>query len=648
MKTTNTFFAALLLPLLFSCTKEEAKIDTDITGKYDFTITACEDENSITKASLSDDEGICWTPGGKAGIVDAEGNKTESSPLTAEKIYTYPEDVQDQNAKKYNQASFVFNDTNTGEYKFFYPYHADANNSLIPFWVDPSQTTSAGKSADCFALVSNGLVTLDPTKHDTGAHTTYKVVGSYIRFIPFGKEGETVRYIITKGQDRTVSGRYFVTWDNEFDHTDLQAETITLTLSDEYKTKASVEESSGMYTPVLPGKSKNTYTVVTDKGYYVFESSSEKDFAFGQIKNIPLNLASEKAGRTPEKLYIVGDATTIGWHAGDAIELKKVEGKNQFVAENIQLIPAAEGFKFNTKKSTSDDAWNNAFVNSGDNETLAYYVNIPSGKDKKFTVDKAGKYNLTVDFDTFKITKELVEEYPFVSHWNYEKQAIMYPTDTEGEYKASGVIIGGDAQGYHDFKIIKGDSFYKPASYTEISSFESSNNYVFSCSVSVDTKGDTPYKDLTGWWINAANTQNERYYDMTLNTKANTLEVRFSQGKTFWLNGDSFVWGSKKDEYKSTDSDGDGIVTWDVTINQNAYKFRICGEYTYPFENQFFQGEWYYSNEDGVNLKDGTEVEVLPFVSDLNNSNWQIGEAGNYKIIFNYKTLKIKVEKNQQ
>ena len=61
MKTTNTFFAALLLPLLFSCTKEEAKIDTDITGKYDFTITACEDENSITKASLSDDEGICWT-----------------------------------------------------------------------------------------------------------------------------------------------------------------------------------------------------------------------------------------------------------------------------------------------------------------------------------------------------------------------------------------------------------------------------------------------------------------------------------------------------------------------------------------------------------------------------------------------------------
>lgn len=624
----------MLLPVLFACTKEDDSVKNPNSGdgqKFDFTITVSEDPSSITKASFDDAKGIYWTAGGKAGIVNSAGEKTESAQLS--NIY--------ENDQK---ASFEFSETNTGEYKFFYPYHSDANATTIPFWVDPNQSTSAGNSADCFAVVSTGLVTLDATNHDTPAETHYKVVGSYIRFAPFGKADEKVKYIITRGESGTVSGRYFINWDNSFDHYDLNAETVTLTVNGDYTTSADKDAAKGLYAAVLPANSQNTYTVVTDKGYYVFESASEKEFKFGAIKDIPLNL--EKASRrTPDHLYVVGDATTAGWNGNDAIELTKKDGENKFVVEGIVLVPAAEGFKFNTRKSASDDAWTNAFVNAGDNK-LAYYVNIPSDKDKKFTVDTPGKYNLTVDFDSFTVTTELVEAYPFVSHWNYEKKAVMYPTGNAGEYKATGVIIGGNSAGYHDFKIICGNEFYKPSSYTEIIKFEQSENYVYKCPVTKDSVGETSYNDLTGWWINAQNTQNCRYYDFTLNTLNNELSVRFTQGKNYWLVGGTFGWGEKKEQYKQSVGT-DGKVLWsNIDVEANC-TFRICGEYTYDYA--LYDGEWYYAtsiNNDGNTIPtDGTVINVVPFVSDNNNSNWKIETAGTYTIEFDTVNLKLKVTK---
>ena len=154
-------------------------------------------------------------------------------------------------------------------------------------------------------------------------------------------------------------------------------------------------------------------------------------------------------------------------------------------------------------------------------------------------------------------------------------------------------------------------------------------------------------KSEFGWWINSQNTQNERYYDITLNIDSKTLKVRFSQGTEFWLNGSPFVWGEKKDNYKAVANEN-GIVTWDdVVLSGTENYFRICGYYTYPYENQFYQGEWYYASESNLDLKSGEEKDVLPFVSDYNNSNWTISEAGKYKITFDSKKLKIKAEKQQ-
>lgn len=640
MKTNKLFAVAAMLPVLFSCAKEEIRTNDNLSGdgqKYDFTITVSGDENSITKASLSDADGIFWVGGGKAGIVKKDGENTvkyESNALAENKIYKW---------KGYNQASFAFSQTYEGEYKFFYPYHSEATLDKIPFWVAPNQKTSAGSSADCFALVSTGMVQLT-NNSDIGAETYYKVVGSYIRFTVYGKDDETVKYIITKGADRTVSGRYFVNGnDNTLrsGETDLKAETITLTVDGECKTTTDAASAKGLYVAVLPESSHNTYTVITDKGFYSFASASPKDFKFGAIKNIPLNLTSTKAARTPEALYVVGDATTAGWHAANAIALNKVADANQFKIENIQLVPGGEGFKFLTKL----DDWNNTFVNAGDNK-LAYYVNIPDGKDIKFTVDKAGLYDLVVDFDDFTVTTKLKTEFPRVKSHKQENTYWMLPTGNEGEFKAAAFLGWGG--GYHDFYIYEGDKTYHENEFRGIYSFSKDVNYTYTGSVTLDATTDK------GWFVDDNEYRTPRYYDITLNKTAGTVTVKFAQGKNFWLIGVNNTW-ARNDKYKAT-VNAEGIAEWTVDVNTSTEgwdcKFKICGEYTLgETGDDFFKGEWYYavgesypfnwSWNGGNNYSKDFDVQVFIDSAKI----WKFNESGKFKITFDSKNLKIKVEK---
>lgn len=638
MKTHRLFAAAALLPVLFSCAKEEIKTNENGNGKkYDFTITVSDSEESITRASLSDTDGLFWVEGGKAGIVKKDGENTvkyESNALS--KIYLY---------NGYKQASFAFAQTYEGEYKFFYPYHSEATLDKIPFWVDPNQKTSAGSSADCFALVSNDMVTLTAENHDIAAETTYKVVGSYIRFTVYGNDDETVKYIITKGAESTVSGRYFVNGnDNTLrsGETDLKGETITLTVEgEECKTTADAASAKGLYVAVIPESSQNTYTVITDKGFYSFASTSAKEFKFGTIKDIPLNLASDKVVKTaPEALYVVGDATTAGWHAAKAIALNKVADANQFKIENIQLVPGGEGFKFLTKQGE----WSKVFVNAGDNK-LAYYVDFPpSEKDIKFTVDKAGYYDLVVDFDAFTVTTTLKTEFPRVISHNKEKTYWMLPTGNEGEFKAAAFIGSGD--GYHAFYIYEGDKTYHESEFSKITF----NNYTYTGPVTLDDSTDK------GWWIADDNDQTPRFYDITLNKRTNTVTVKFAQGKNFWLIGDPFAgWDAfnKPDDYKGT-ADENGIVTWEVTT-ENTGEWKICGEYT--LSDAFWNGEWYYStgspfdwswtdNGGGNNYTtDNANTEGFDVNVFCGDQKWKFNETGKFKITFDSRNLKIKVEK---
>ena len=148
---TNKLIAAALLPLLFSCAKEniEPTSQPENSGNY-LTINVSPSNDAITRATYDDNDGIIWQTGGKAGIFciyDDYYILEESEPL--EKIYPFND--SNNNNKESTQASFRFNlkaEHHKCSFKFFYPYHSDVNVTTgdnpyirIPFQVDPNQTS---------------------------------------------------------------------------------------------------------------------------------------------------------------------------------------------------------------------------------------------------------------------------------------------------------------------------------------------------------------------------------------------------------------------------------------------------------------------------------------------------------------------------
>ena len=80
MKTRSLLSAALALPMLFACNKEN--ITPSLEGKgFDFSVTVSSDED--TKAVFDDAEGIKWVNPGSAGLVTSEFNTVVAQKSTA-------------------------------------------------------------------------------------------------------------------------------------------------------------------------------------------------------------------------------------------------------------------------------------------------------------------------------------------------------------------------------------------------------------------------------------------------------------------------------------------------------------------------------------------------------------------------------------
>ena len=647
MKTNKLFAVAAMLPVLFSCAKEEIKTNDNFSGdgqKYDFTITVSGDEDSITKASLSDETGIFWVKGGKAGIVKDSYNKES-------------EELDDANITKdeYNhyQATFQFKGVDEGSYKLYYPYREGSVLDNIHFCVDLYQTTNVGKSADCFALVSDDMVSLKAGYQGIPATTTYKVVGSYIRFLVYGKENEQVKSIAIKCENTSrIAGEYYVDGtNNSLKGVYYNGEDIILDLQGaSCPTTLGKDDSQGLYAAILPSstdypKAKNTYVVTTDGGFYTFKSASEKEFAFGSIKTLPLNLTKATSfSKTPEHLYIVGGATEIGWSCENAIELTKVDGKNQFEIKNIKLNAGSgdSGFKFLTTKGS----WSKVYVNGlNNNKTITYYEDpVRANNDTKFFVNKAGYYDLVVDFDKNEIT---VKEAPKIFTYPDAKQTETYMsfTGTENIYK--GIVYIPSGSGKHDFKVFFDGKYYHPGNWQEVSfgSAQSNHNLGYDWDV---VANDTD----NGWYLSDDDKDANRYYEITLDLtnpaegKVGKVSAKLAQGSNFWLVGAHYKgadgnW-AKHDDYKRTVENG--VVTWNVTINVKEGEksgFYIAGEYdteAYFSDTQlgtYWEWNGYtYGGEQYVTYrkKDGFK-------------SWAFTEAGDYTVEFRPAELKIKVTK---
>lgn len=395
MKTRSLLAAALALPLLFSCNKEN--ITPSLEGKgFDFSVTVSSDED--TKAVFDDTEGILWVNPGSAGLVKIDEPTKAALQSTGS---TPSEDGR--------QSTFKFEGIVAGSYRLFYPYQ-ETYYPNIKFTVPANQTQEAGKiSSDIFA----GMATEDVTAADGENNikdVKYQTVGSYIQFRVYGKAGEVVRYVSAVSSDSKLAGDYLVNA-TSFEHTIMDGGTdrVLVALGEEgYTTPADFESSTGIYAAVLPGTSTNTYYVTTDKTTYVFASSSAKEFAAGSIKCVKLNLDNAKVVEqtVPTELYIVGDVTYVGW---DCTKAKKMEKNGNVFSTDVYLstdvknadnkVEKAEGFKFLTQTVN----WKIGYVNDGTGK-LVYMSETNGVADTKFTVDKAGYYHVEANFDTKEVT----------------------------------------------------------------------------------------------------------------------------------------------------------------------------------------------------------------------------------------------------
>ena len=634
MKAAKSILTAAMLPLMFACAKEnvveEKPNGNTEKAEYGFTVVASEEkqpQETLSKASFDDENGVVWVAGGKAGIVADDG-----SAVGSESLANISEDGY--------SASFSFM-ASEGTYRLFYPYSAESSYNNYRFEVSAVQESAPGKSSDIFALV--GTEDLKLSADATVADAKMKVVGSYIFFQVYGKAGETLKSIKIASQNTKVGGVYYANNEGSLVGTPEGNSDVKVTLSSDYITTEGKDEAKGIYAAVLPVKSQNTYTVTTDKGTYTFTSGAEKEFKMGSIKPIPLNLnaGTFKYANAPEHLYLIGDATSIGWNNQAPIEMTSTDGGMTFTCTDIlQAGSAREGFKFLTETGS----WSNVYVNAGENR-LQFYE-YPGDKDVKFTVDKAGEYRITANFETMEVTTELVTEYPEVLY-QFENGTAKYidvMKQTGNGYSARIFVASGD--GNHDFKIRKGDKYYHVSNdYPKINFNNEENIDVLSREYGVVYDENT-----SGWWID--DIYSSKYYDITLNAETNKVSVKLSQETEFWLVGINGDWKSFNSDYMAI-ADDSGVAKWDIEVTK-ACDFKINGK---NMTNDFFgEGEWYqsWSGIDDENEflwewnaeKYGKESPVLFGKSGDYNRKWKMTETGNFTIVFDTRKLTIKVTKN--
>lgn len=637
MKAAKSILTAAMLPLMFACAKEnvveEKPNGNTEKAEYGFTVVASEEkqpQETLSKASFDDENGVVWVAGGQAGIV-ADG---DDSAVGSESLANISEDGY--------SASFSFT-ASEGTYRLFYPYSAESKYNNYRFEVSAEQESAPGKSSDIFALV--GTEDLKLSADATVADAKMKVVGSYIFFQVYGKAGETVKSIEIASKNTKVGGVYYAKNEGSLVGTPEGNSDVKVTLSSDYITTEGKGEAKGIYAAVLPVTSQNTYTVTTDKGTYTFTSAAEKEFKMGSIKPIPLNLKAGtfKYANAPEHLYLTGDATSIGWNNQTPIEMTSTDGGMTFTCTDIlQAGSARSGFKFLTEKGS----WSNVYVKGEDNK-LNFYEGVPGDvQDVKFTVDRAGEYRITANFETMEVTTDLVTEYPEVLY-QFENGTAKYidvMKQTGNEYSARIFVASGD--GNHDFKIRKGDKYYHVSNdYPKINFNNEGNIDVLSREYDVVYDENTP-----GWWID--DIYSNKYYDITLNAEKNKVSVKLSQGTEFWLVGINGDWNSFNSAYKAI-ADDSGVAKWDIEVT-SVCDFKINGK---NMTNDFFgEGEWYQSqlgiadNQSAFwEWKDGEyekEVPVLFGKSGDYNRKWKMIETGNFTIVFDTRKLTIKVTKN--
>lgn len=610
---TNKLIAAALLPLLFSCAKEN--IEPSIKGEtFDISITVSPDDD--TKAIFDDAEGVLWINPASAGLVTSEWDTVVAQKSTAAT-------VSDDN----RQATFTFAGITAGTYRLFYPY-VETYYPNLKFTVAANQTQDAGgKSSDIFAGMAEKDITATDGENNI-VNVKYKAVGSYIQFLVYGNVGEKVRYISIVSSDSKIAGDYLVNAE-DFKYTILEggSDRVLVALgNDGYTTTESAKTATGIYASVLPGSSKNTYYVTTDTGVYSFQSSEAKLFNAGEIKTVKLNLdnAQVQPETVPQELYIVGNVAYVGWNCANA---KKMEKNGNVFSTDVYLstqvknsenkIENAEGFKFLTQTVN----WKIGYVKGPDGK-LTYMSESNGVEDSKFTVEKAGYYHVEANFDTKEVTctpkapeKLYVWGAATTAGWVSES-AIKLDKSTENEFVFS--VENIELKANQEFKFFSENS--ESTAYVN----DGSGNVVFFDSPTF-SKADQKFKvekaglytitvDLSTGTLTTTITN--EYPRVVSNNKANTYYMMPT---------------AVENEYKATAYLGVGDNAHDFFIYQGDEAYHEVGYKQITFSSD---SEGY----SGTVTKD-TNTGLVWWISDVNRQTNRL-----YDITLNTATNKVTVK----
>lgn len=403
--------AALMLPFVFACTKENLVEDNTPQQKTDLLTVVVSQGSSASgesKAVFDDNLGMIWTPGGQAGLLEVRN--TTQKPFGS-KSMTVSDDKR--------QATFSFEVTGYDQYKsfyrLFYPYIEDTYPENVKFVVPAEQTQSvAGASSDIFCGMSKELRNFDPNNSAYEA-VHFQAVGSYLKFMVRNSAldgDEAVNSITINSATGNIAGYYLVDAADvagshvPFTLTRVKGESssIKISLDNPYQVAKEYADTKSVYASILPYKEGDgeqiDYVVKTTKGQYTFNMSNPQKYLYQQIKEVKLDLSRcndfVQEG-DPDALYLVGDFVGGGW---DLAKTQKMErGKRSFtttaylktISREGKTTINSEGFKFLT--DPTDNSWYNGYVNGG------YWNLVPreGNGDNKFLVETSGLYKIVAD-----------------------------------------------------------------------------------------------------------------------------------------------------------------------------------------------------------------------------------------------------------
>ena len=438
---TNKLIAAALLPLLFSCAKDNRPDGNggNDNQKQEFSITV---SPQTAKAGYEDGKGVVWLPGRSASIL-AEG----STPIASAALSTISDD-------KFS-ATFTF-EAEEGTYRLFYPYNGGSSydNYCVEVPLVQNQI-SEGNSADIIAVLADKDVQLSAGNSEVGG-LTYHAVGSYLRFLVYNEapeggmlvptaEDEVVEAIRISVPVSSVAGKYVVKNDGTATVSQRSEGEVQVNLSTPCAVASSASSASQIYAAVLCGDYTGvSYTVVTNKKEYKFTSTKARSFVSGEIKDVALNLSNAPICRN---LYLLGDATEIGWAENNHIEMENVA--NGIFSWEGHLNSGWIGL------SLDKDGWGNQLRPVKDNSPIGptavaddKFDAVDLTGDTHWLVTVAGTYKLTVNMHTLTMSSEMIEPDAFLmwgdfNSWNWDNAVTIARVDGSHEYIWQGTLPEG-------------------------------------------------------------------------------------------------------------------------------------------------------------------------------------------------------------